>query len=282
MKKKIFTFLAMSLLLVFAFALTALADDRVQLPRIQLPDNYREAINRMIANHQEFTLTQAAARGDYLDARAQSVLMEEAANRVERLMMLMIEDQATMDEIASMRLDFTLPRIRSVTPPNKFISEFWIGLSEEPTEEVIEFILEFTGIPREMACFELEHPGNGSFANEPQTPEMMAASFFEEGTPEFRRLVAWMHFMLWQYETYGLSGGGCFYDWFYNEFGYRYEDVHGNDYEGIDETVEPLQGREWSMSDGVFVLQLGAVTLGALFLTQLFTRLFNSFGKRGS
>lgn len=51
-----------------------------------------------------------------------------------------------------------VPRVNAIMPPTGDINYFLIGLVDEPTQECIEFILAFTGIPRELAYI-----GKGSF-----------------------------------------------------------------------------------------------------------------------
>ena len=159
-----------------------------------------------------------AAPGGLVVGIQSDVDIAKAANRLERLIH---QEQSIMDEIASMDLGFALPRI-SFEPPNVISSKFRIALSAEPTEEVIEFILGFTGIPREIAVFERH---TRRHLSDIKTIKMMLVELYEESSPESLLRAAEIHFMTWHHNNDLMEiDWSQWYDWYFNTFGYRIED----------------------------------------------------------
>ena len=77
----------------------------------------------------------------------------QQAELLSQLMDLMWQGDYTFYTFAASGEPVPIPRIIVLAPPNERRNYFWIGLEERPTAEVINFILEYAGIPRAGAVF---------------------------------------------------------------------------------------------------------------------------------
>jgi len=175
MKVKIFSAFMLSVLLAASSAIVVFANENM------LREDFRDSIDRAVELYQELVVEEMTightrdadeystvatfrryvdmVRGVHTDAGAanrsgfEPVSMSETSEQIERLWALTLREQSVYEAASRTMRSSEIPRITFFATPEPRQPEFWIGLYAEPTEQDIEFILEFTGIPRERAVF---------------------------------------------------------------------------------------------------------------------------------
>ena len=143
MREKVFFAMVMAVVLSFSFVLIVSANDDGGLT--QTIEDFRDSIARQVSQYQEVVLLEPSGR---------SMDSNELAQQIGRLWSLLFEGR-TEGRAANP----TVPHIVFMATPEPGQPYFWIGLTTEPTEDDIAFILSYTGIPRERAKIQIADTG---------------------------------------------------------------------------------------------------------------------------
>ncbi|MCL2405981.1 MAG: hypothetical protein FWC92_10630 [Defluviitaleaceae bacterium] len=143
MNKKIVYLFVLSLSFIFSMSF-------FYLPNVTASSMQDDWVSRHIEDYLEVLMSES---GENESGRVDLHLIYDATQQVERLWSLFLRNQANVGESERMGSESVLPYIVMIaTPEVGGQSTFMLAFDVMPTEEQIEYVVAYTGIPRERLC----------------------------------------------------------------------------------------------------------------------------------